>query len=64
VANCKNEDVPYTPLQLQFASAADITAMGLPSARLIGAASDGHKKLLLSILKQEYMDVNVRDWDD
>jgi len=64
VANCKNDDVPYTPLQLQFASAADITAMGLPSARLIGAASDGDKKNVISILKEEDVDVNVRDWDD
>ena len=33
-----------TPLQLQFASSADITAMGLPGARFIGAASDGDKQ--------------------
>lgn len=60
---CTNEDLPYTPLQLQFASASDITAMSSPAARLIGAASDGDKKAIQSLLK-EGTDVNIRDWDD
>ena len=54
---------PYTPLQLQFASATDIEAMSSPSAHLIGAASDGDKKLVQRLLKEEKMDVNVRHWD-
>lgn len=61
--SCKSEDTPYTPLQLQFASAADIKTMSSPGARMIGAASDGDKKAIQALLK-EGVDVNVRDWDD
>mmetsp|Transcript_16232 Transcript_16232/g.35080 ORF Transcript_16232/g.35080 Transcript_16232/m.35080 type:complete len:935 (-) Transcript_16232:2103-4907(-) len=64
LASCDSADHPYTPLQLQFASAADIEAMSSPGARLIGAASDGDKKLVQKLLKEEKMDVNVRDWDE
>ena len=60
---CDNEETPYTPLQLQFASAADIKTMNSPGARMIGAASDGDKKAIQALLK-EGIDVNVRDWDD
>eukprot|EP00578_Thalassiosira_sp_NH16_P016295 CAMPEP_0181127708 /NCGR_PEP_ID=MMETSP1071-20121207/28344_1 /TAXON_ID=35127 /ORGANISM="Thalassiosira sp., Strain NH16" /LENGTH=944 /DNA_ID=CAMNT_0023213469 /DNA_START=147 /DNA_END=2981 /DNA_ORIENTATION=+ len=64
LAPCDSADHPYTPLQLQFASAADVEAMSSPGARLIGAASDGDKKLVQKLLKEEKMDVNVRDWDE
>lgn len=64
IAPCDSKEVPYTPLQLQFASSADITAMGSAGARFIGAASDGDKKLVQSFLKDKSADVNVRDWDD
>lgn len=64
LAPCDSADHPYTPLQLQFASAADIEAMSSPGARLIGAASDGDKKLVQKLLKEEKMDVNSRDWDE
>ena len=65
LAPCDSTEFPYTPLQLQFASGADIEAMSSPGARLIGAASDGDKKLLQKILKEEKsIDVNVRDWDE
>mmetsp|Transcript_27752 Transcript_27752/g.50067 ORF Transcript_27752/g.50067 Transcript_27752/m.50067 type:complete len:944 (+) Transcript_27752:153-2984(+) len=64
LAPCDSAEHPYTPLQLQFASAADIEAMSSPGARLIGAASDGDKKLVQKLLKEEKMDVNVRDWDE
>ena len=64
VAPCDSEEVPYTPLQLQFASAADITAMGSAGARFIGAASDGDKKLVETLLKNKEVDVNEKDWDD
>lgn len=64
VAPCDSEEVPYTPLQLQFASSADITAMASPGARFIGAASDGDKKLVESLLKSKDVDVNERDWDE
>jgi hypothetical protein len=40
-APCASDEVQYTPLQLKFASAADIKTMSSPGARLIGAASDG-----------------------
>jgi len=63
-APCDSDQVPYTPLQLQFASASDITAMASPAARLIGAASDGDKKTLQSLLKEDPALVNVRDWDE
>jgi serine/threonine-protein phosphatase 6 regulatory ankyrin repeat subunit B len=63
-APCDSTDVPYTPLNLQFASAADIRAMSAPGARLVGAASDGDKKLLQSLLKQENITIHMRDWDD
>jgi len=64
LAPCDSPSHPYTPLQLQFASAADIEAMSSPGARLIGAASDGDKKLVQKLLKEEKVDVNARDWDD
>ena len=64
LAPCDSADHPYTPLQLQFASMADIEAMSSPGARLIGAASDGDKKLVQKLLKVEKLDVNVRDWDE
>mmetsp|Transcript_36079 Transcript_36079/g.43093 ORF Transcript_36079/g.43093 Transcript_36079/m.43093 type:complete len:912 (+) Transcript_36079:103-2838(+) len=64
IAPCDSEEVVYTPLQLQFASAADITAMASPGARFIGAASDGDKKIMQSLLKEKEVDVNVRDWDE
>eukprot|EP00980_Cylindrotheca_fusiformis_P028070 scaffold22577_cov122-Cylindrotheca_fusiformis.AAC.49 len=57
------ETTAYTPLQLQFASAGDIKTMSSDGARLIGAASDGDKKLIQSMLK-EGVDINVKDWDD
>jgi len=60
---CDSQDTPYTPLQLQFASAGDIKTMSSPGARMIGAASDGDKKAIQALLK-EGVDVNVRDWDD
>jgi hypothetical protein len=50
---CDSTMYPYTPLQLQFASASDIEAMSSPGARLIGAASDGDKKLVARLLKEE-----------
>lgn len=64
IAPCDSTEYPYTPLQLQFASASDIEAMSSPGARLIGAASDGDKKLVQRLLKEEKIDVNVRDWDE
>jgi len=64
IAPCDSEEVVYTPLQLQFASAADITAMASSGARFIGAASDGDKKIMQSLLKEKEVDVNVRDWDE
>ncbi|KAL7550470.1 hypothetical protein ACHAWF_014576 [Thalassiosira exigua] len=64
LAPCDSPDHPYTPLQLQFASAADVEAMSSPGARLIGAASDGDKKLVQKLLKEEKIDANVRDWDE
>lgn len=64
IAPCDSEEVVYTPLQLQFASAADIMAMASPGARFIGAASDGDKKTLQSLLKDKTVTVNERDWDD
>jgi len=64
IAPCDSEEVVYTPLQLQFASSADIKAMASPGARFIGAASDGDKKLMQSLLKDKEVDVNVRDWDE
>ncbi|KAL3801144.1 hypothetical protein ACHAW5_011092 [Stephanodiscus triporus] len=64
LAPCDSSEHPYTPLQLQFASASDIEAMSSPGARLIGAASDGDRKLVQRLLKEEKMDVNVRDWDE
>jgi len=64
VAPCDSDEVNYTPLQLQFASTADITAMSSAGARFIGAASDGDKKQVQSFLKSKEVDVNERDWDD
>jgi len=61
-ALCDSSDVPYTPFQLQFATANDIKTMGSPAARLIGAASDGDLTAVQQLL--EDVDVNVKDWDD
>eukprot|EP00548_Thalassiothrix_antarctica_P012360 CAMPEP_0194161710 /NCGR_PEP_ID=MMETSP0152-20130528/79083_1 /TAXON_ID=1049557 /ORGANISM="Thalassiothrix antarctica, Strain L6-D1" /LENGTH=896 /DNA_ID=CAMNT_0038871525 /DNA_START=985 /DNA_END=3675 /DNA_ORIENTATION=- len=63
LASCDNDDINYTSLDLQFASESDIKAMSSSAARLMGAASDGDKKLVESLLK-EGTDVNVRDWDE
>eukprot|EP00977_Amphora_coffeiformis_P016740 scaffold5278_cov128-Amphora_coffeaeformis.AAC.6 len=38
--------------------------MSSPGARLVGAASDGDKNAIKALLKDEGVDVNVRDWDD
>jgi len=64
IAPCDSEEVIYTPLQLQFASTADIKAMASAGARFIGAASDGDKKAMQSLLKEKEVDVNVKDWDE
>jgi ankyrin repeat protein len=61
--SCDSQETPYTPLQLQFASAADIKTMNSDGARMIGAASDGDKKTIQALIKAG-VDVNVRDWDD
>ena len=63
VAPCDSTDPYPLALQLQFASAADITAMQSPGARMIGAASDGDAAAIQALLKDEKVDVNVRDWD-
>jgi ankyrin repeat protein len=52
----------YTPFMLQFASSTDILQMSSPGARLVGAASDGDKKVIQQLLK-EGIDINFRDWD-
>jgi ankyrin repeat protein len=62
-APCDSKDMPYTPLQLQFASAGDIKTMSSAGARFVGAASDGDKKAIQALLA-EGVGVNVRDWDD
>lgn len=62
-APCDSTEMPYIPLQLQFASAGDIKTMSSDGARLIGAASDGDKKSIQNLLK-DGVDVNVRDWDE
>ena len=62
-APCDSQEIPYVPLQLQFASAADIKTMSSPGARMIGAASDGDKKTIQALLK-DGVDINVRDWDE
>jgi serine/threonine-protein phosphatase 6 regulatory ankyrin repeat subunit B len=62
-APCDAPDIPFVPLQLQFASPSDIKTMSSPGARLVGAASDGDKKAFQALLK-EGIDVNSRDWDD
>jgi len=64
LAPCDSEEMPYTPLQLQFASTADITAMSSNGARFIGAASDGDKKAVQGFLKDKEVNVDERDWDD
>jgi len=65
LASCDSTEHPYTPLQLQFATAEDIKAMSSSGARLIGAASDGNKKLIQKLLKEDKeLNVNVRDWDE
>ena len=61
-APCDSADVNFVPLQLQFASAADVEAMGSPGARLVGAAHDGDKKAIQALLK-DGVDIMTRDWD-
>jgi ankyrin repeat protein len=62
-APCDSTEIPYVPLQLQFASQTDIETMSSDGARLVGAASDGDKKAIQALLK-EGVDINVRDWDE
>ncbi|KAL3767769.1 hypothetical protein ACHAW5_003588 [Stephanodiscus triporus] len=38
--------------------------MSSPSVQLISTASDGDRKLMQRLLKEEKMDVNVGDWDE
>lgn len=59
--NCDNEEIDYTALQLRFASNKDIEAMSSPGARMVAAASDGDKKALQNLLKDN--DVDTRNWD-
>ncbi|KAL7531314.1 hypothetical protein ACHAWF_003716 [Thalassiosira exigua] len=47
-----------------FATVVDIEAMSSPGARFIGAVSDGDKKLVEKLLKEEKIDANHKDWDD
>ena len=61
---CDDPDVPYTPLQLQFASASDVKTMASPAARFIGASADGDLKAMKAMRKRDKIDVNVRDWDE
>ena len=60
---CDDPDTPYTPLTLQFATAADITTMASPGARLVTAASEGDKKTIQNILKQDDVSIDETDWD-
>lgn len=62
-APCDSTEMAYTPLQLQFASAADIKTMSSDGARLVGAANDGDKKTVQALLK-DGVNINVRDWDE
>lgn len=62
-APCDSTEHKYTPLQLQFASSADIQTMSSNGARMIGAASDGDIKTIQDLLAAD-VEVNVRDWDD
>lgn len=63
-APCDSEQLPYTPLQLRFASATDIKTMGSPGARMIAAANDGDIATITSLVKDEKIDINSRDWDE
>lgn len=71
-APCDTTELTYTPLQLQFATASDISIMKSPGAQLITAAADGDVKLVEKLLRPpddgegdiKGVDVNSRDWDD
>jgi len=60
---CEDNDLTYTPLHLQFASESDIATMTSPSTRIIGAASDGDKKMLQELLKESDAGPDVKGWD-
>lgn len=60
-APCDSPDHPYTPLQLQFASPADIETMSTVGARLVGAASEGNLDKVKELVKEG--EVDARDWD-
>ena len=62
-APCDGKDTPVTTLQLQFASASDISTMASPGARLVTAAADGDKKMIQNILKEDGVSINDKDWD-
>ena len=67
---CEDVENPYTPLQLQFASASDIATMSSGGARLIGAASDDDLDAVKALLTAKGgpdgkpVDINARDWDE
>jgi len=71
--SCDLPENPYTAFQLQFAQKADIEAMSSPAARFINAATQGDKKTIQSMLKEEQQSkgdgeaptslVNSKDWD-
>jgi len=64
VASCESTDIPYTPLQLQFATKEDIDAMSSAGARLVAAATDGDVKAVKKMIASGDVKVNDVDWDE
>ena len=63
MAPCDSTTKPYTPLYLNFVSAADVKMMSSDTAKLVAAAADGDAKAVKSILKDDPSLVDAADWD-
>ena len=62
-APCESSEVPYTPLQLRFATRADLVSMGSIVARFIAAAADNQLEFVQETLTSNPEIVHEKDWD-
>jgi ankyrin repeat protein len=62
-APCESSEVPYTPLQLRFATRADLVSMGSVIARFIAAAVENNLSFIQEAITANPEIVHEKDWD-
>ena len=62
-APCESSEVPYTPLQLRFATRADLVSMGSIVARFIAASADNQMAFVQEAITANPDIVHEKDWD-